>query len=111
MDGKDDWRLIRTRSNSELRFFDGDPPSLELKLDDGKRYMDDKGITLEDSQGNHFKIDTTSGAVNIVATGELKLQGGSVIVESSSTMDIKATGTMTVKGALVQINWYKLIKL
>ena len=104
-DKNNDWRLIKTRANSELRFFDGQPPSLELKLEDGKRlFMDDQGITVEDGKGNLVKIESNSGAVSVVANGELKLKGQRVAIESASTMDIKATGTMTIKGALVQIN-------
>lgn len=104
-DKKNDWRLIKTRSNSELRFFDGSPPSLELKLEDGKRlFMDDQGITLEDGNGNYFKIESNSNAVSVVAAGDLTLQGQRVTIESASTMDITASGTMTVQGAIVQIN-------
>lgn len=104
-DGKNDWRLIKTRGDSELRFFDGDKPSVELKLADGKRlFMDDQGIALEDGNGNHFNIDSNSNAVNIVAKGELKLEGQTVVIQSGATMDITASGTLTIQGALVQIN-------
>jgi len=104
-DGNNDWRVIKTRANTELNFFDGDPPSVELKLEDGKRlFMDDKIATLEDGQGNLFKIEAESGAISIVASGDMTLEGKSVTINSSSTVDIVASGTMTLQGATIQIN-------
>ncbi len=104
-DGKNDPRLIRTRSDTELRFFDGDKPSVELKLADGKHLlMDDKGITLEDAGGNTFKIDSGSGAITIKSTGQLNLESQTVSIKAGASMEVKASGTLTLKGALVQIN-------
>lgn len=104
-DGKNNYRKIRTRSNSELCFFDGDPPSVELKLSSGKRlFMDDSTIVLEDENGNKFEIDSASNSVTIKSTGALKLEGVNVKINASASMDISASGTLTLKGALVQIN-------
>ena len=104
-DGKNDPRLIRTRSDTELRFFDGDPPSVELKLADGKHLlMDDKGIVLEDGSGNSFKIESSSGAITIKSTGQLNLESQTVSIKAGASMEVKASGTLTLKGALVQIN-------
>ena len=100
-----DHRLIRTRSDTELHFFDGDPPSVELKLADGKRLlMDDAGITLEDGNGNSLVIEASSGAVTITATGELALEGSTVKIQASGSMELTSSGTMTIQGAMVQIN-------
>jgi len=104
-DGKNDYRLIRTRSNSELKFFDGEQPSLELKLESGKRlFMDNNKIVLEDENGNMFEIDSQSNSVTIKSKGELKLEGVNVKIDASASMDITASGTLTLKGALIQIN-------
>lgn len=104
-DGNNDSRVIRTRANTELRFFDGSPPSVELKLADDKHLlMDGEGITLEDGQGNKMKIETNSGAITIKSTGQLKLESQSVSIQAGASMEIKASGTLTIKGALVQIN-------
>lgn len=104
-DGKNDVRIIRTRSNSELRFFDGDTPSVELKLENGKRlFMDDSSVMLEDENGNQFQIDSNSGGVKIVAKGELSLEGATVKIDASGSMDITSSGTLTIQGSLVQIN-------
>ena len=104
-DGENNYRKIRTRSNSELCFFDGDPPSLELKLDSGKRlFMDDSTVVLEDENGNKFEIDSSANSVKIVSNGDLCLEGVNVKIDASASMDVTASGTMTIQGALVQIN-------
>ena len=65
-DGQNNHRVIRTRSDSELRFFDGDSPSLELSLADGKQLkMDDQVIMVEDGKGNSIEIKSGSGALEI----------------------------------------------
>ncbi len=104
-DGKNDWRMIRTRANSELAFFDGDPPSVELKLEDGKHLlMDDAGLKLEDGSGNTVTIDSNSGAITIECSGKLQLSAQSISIKAGASMDIEASGTLTLKGAMVQIN-------
>ena len=104
-DGNNDVRLIRTRSETELRFFDGDKPSVELKLKDGKHLlMDDQGVILEDDQGNVLKIETGSGAITIESSSKLNLKSQTISIEAGASMDIKASGTLTLKGAMVQIN-------
>lgn len=104
-DGKNDRRLIRSRSGHQLLFDDGDPPKVELKLQDGKHLLfDDKGIKVEDGQGNTITIETSSGAITIESKGQLKLKSQSISIEAGASMEIKATGTLTLKGALIQIN-------
>jgi uncharacterized protein involved in type VI secretion and phage assembly len=104
-DGKNDRRLIRSRSGHQLLFDDGDPPKVELKLQDGKHLLlDDKGIKVEDEQGNTITIETGSGAITIESKGQLKLKSQSISMEAGASMEIKATGTLTLKGALIQIN-------
>lgn len=103
-DGNNNIRVIRTRSDSELRFDDGDQPSLHLKLNDGKTLlMDDAGITLEDGNGNLVQIESDSGTMTIKSAGQLKLESPSVSIKGDTT-EIKASGTLTLKGAMVQIN-------
>ncbi|MGC1951114.1 MAG: phage baseplate assembly protein V [Gammaproteobacteria bacterium] len=104
-DGKNDRRLIRSRSGHELRFEDGDPPTVELKLQDGKHLlMNDKGVTLEDGRGNTLKIESNSGSITIESTGKLRLKAQTISIEAGASMELKASGTLTLKGALVQIN-------
>ena len=104
-DGKNDSRLIRSRANSELHFFDGDKPSVELKLEDGKHLlMDDEGIILEDGQGNTIQIESQSGAMKLTCTGNMDLESSAAMTLKASTVEVNASGTLTLKGALVQIN-------
>ena len=103
-DGKNDSRIIRSRANTELHFFFGEKPSVELKLEDGKHLlMDDKGIILEDGKGNTIQIETQSGAMTLKCKGAMNLEGKSVTIKGR-TVDVKASGTLTLKGQLVLIN-------
>jgi uncharacterized protein involved in type VI secretion and phage assembly len=104
-DGRNTSRLIRTAKNSELRFFDGDPPSVELKLESGKRLLlDDDTVTLEDENGNVLRIETTSNAITIKSSATLNLESQSISIKAGASMEIKASGTLTIQGAMVQIN-------
>ncbi len=104
-DGNNDRRLIRSRSGHELRFDDGDPPTVELKLEDGKHLLlDDKGVKVEDDKGNTITIETGSGTITIESKSQLKLKSQTIAIEAGASMEIKASGTLTLKGAVVQIN-------
>jgi uncharacterized protein involved in type VI secretion and phage assembly len=104
-DGRNDRRLIRSRSKHELRFDDGDPPTVELKLEDGKHLLlDDQGLKLEDEQGNKLTIETSSGGITIESSGQLTLKSQAISIEAGASMEIKASGTLTLNGAMVQIN-------
>jgi uncharacterized protein involved in type VI secretion and phage assembly len=104
-DGKNDRRLIHSRSGHRLVFDDGDKPKVELSLADKKRLvLDDNGVLLEDGKGNKLVIDSKSGAVTIESTTSLKLKSKTISIEADASMEIKASGTMTIKGAMVQIN-------
>jgi uncharacterized protein involved in type VI secretion and phage assembly len=105
-DGNNNRRLIRTRSNHQLLFDDGDPPTVELKLSDGKHLkLDDQGVVLEDEQGNMLRIETNSGAITIESTGQLNLKSQMISIEAGASLEIKApSGTLTLQGAMVQIN-------
>ena len=82
-DGKNDRRLIRSRSRHELRFDDGDKPEVELKLADGKHLlMNDDGVTLQDGKGNTIKIETGSGSISIESKTKLTLKSTSILTGS-----------------------------
>ena len=104
-DGKNDERLIRSRSGHELYFNDGAQPKVELKLKDGKHLVfDQNGIVLEDEKGDTFKIESNSGAISIKATGQVKIEAASISIQASGALELKAGGTLTLRGSLVQIN-------
>jgi len=104
-DGKNDRRVIRSRSGHELMFDDGAKPTVELKLKDGKRLkLDSDGVLVEDEKGNRLTILSNSGEITIESKASLKLKSQSISIEAGATMEIKATGALTLKGAMVQIN-------
>ena len=105
-DGKNNKRLIRSRSGHELRFDDDESkPEIELTLEDGKHLVLDKdGIVLEDGQGNTIKIESSSGAISITAGQQLNLKSSSIKIKADASIDINASGTLTLKGGTVLIN-------
>jgi len=104
-DGRNDIRTIRTRKGHALRFDDGAKGSLRLELNDGKAItIDDGGITIDASNGNRIVIDGESGATTIEAASVLRIRAPQIAVEASGSLDIKAGGTLTLRGSLVMIN-------
>lgn len=105
-DGNNNDRLIKTRAGHLLRFNDDDAkPEVELALADGKHLVLDKdGVVLEDGKGNVIKIESSSGAIKITAGQKLTLKATTVSIEATASMNIKSSGTLTLKGSVVQIN-------
>jgi uncharacterized protein involved in type VI secretion and phage assembly len=104
-DGKNDKRVLKSRKGHFLLFNDGTRGSVELSLKDGKHVLiDDDGVTVEDDKGNHFKIDSTSGAIEISANGKLTIKAASISIEATGTLDVKANASLSLRGAVVNIN-------
>ena len=106
-DGKNNVRLIQSRSGHVIKLND----------EEGKETVE----ILDKSQKNSIVIDTAKNTITITSDqditisaskGTIKLDAQNVEIKSSaatkleagSTMDVKASGTMTVKGATVNIN-------
>jgi uncharacterized protein involved in type VI secretion and phage assembly len=104
-DGKNDVRVIHTRKNHKLTFDDGDKGLAQLELNDGKKLtLKDDEVRLTDENGNSFAIQSASGAVTIDAKGSVTIKAPSITLQSSGTLEIKAGATLTLRGALVNIN-------
>jgi uncharacterized protein involved in type VI secretion and phage assembly len=104
-DGRNDIRMIRTRTGHMLTFDDGDKGKVQLELNDGKRLsIDDDGVTLEDDKKNGITIQQAAGTVTIRAAGRLVLQASEILIESTGTIDISAAAALTVRGSIVHIN-------
>lgn len=104
-DGKNDVRLIHSRSNHKVTINDGSRPLVQLELADGKRVtLDQNGIEVNDKQGNTITIQSTGGTITIQAARSLSLKAPQISIEASGTMDVKAGGTLTLRGAIVNIN-------
>jgi uncharacterized protein involved in type VI secretion and phage assembly len=100
-----DQRLVRSRKGHRLLFDDGSRGIVELAMDNGKRVtLDDRGISVQDENGNRFRIDTASGAIEITSAGTLTLKAAAVSIEASAAIDIKSGGTLTLRGALINLN-------
>ena len=68
------------------------------------QHVRDYGILVTDENGNQVKIDSTSNAMTLKATGDLKISAATISIEATGTLDLKANATLTVRGALVNIN-------
>ena len=104
-DGKNNKRFIKTRSGHQLMFVD-DPaaPLAELTLEDGKKLtLDKNGVEITDGT-NKIVIEANSAAITIESTAQLKLKSQQISIEAGASMEIKSSGTLTIKGAMVQIN-------
>jgi uncharacterized protein involved in type VI secretion and phage assembly len=105
-DGKNSLRLIKSRSGHQLLFDDTEgKPVLELKLADGKRVTLDKdGVAVDDAAGNTIVIKSSSAEIAVTSKAKLTFKSPQVAIEADGTLEIKSGGTLTLKGALVQIN-------
>jgi uncharacterized protein involved in type VI secretion and phage assembly len=106
-DGKNNLRLIKSRSGHLIKLND----------EDGKETIE----IIDKSEKNSFVIDTANNSITITsekditlsaAKGKIKLDAKEVEIKSSGDakteagggMDVKAGGTMNIKGATVNIN-------
>jgi uncharacterized protein involved in type VI secretion and phage assembly len=104
-DGKNDKRLFQSRKKHYLLFNDGSQGVVELAHQKGRKVtFDDNGFAVQDENGNVVKVDSSSGAMTIEAKGQLNIKALSVTIEATSTCEIKSSGTMTLRGSLVNIN-------
>jgi uncharacterized protein involved in type VI secretion and phage assembly len=105
-DGRNDIRKIRSRSGHEIIFDDGAQGNIDIHLKDNKRKvrMDPDGIVISDDSGNQIEIKSLSGELNIKSNTKISLQSNVIEIKANASMTLQASGTMTIKGALVLIN-------
>jgi uncharacterized protein involved in type VI secretion and phage assembly len=117
-------RAVVTRSGHKLRFDDGDGASVEIATAGGRTVVlsdGDNAITVSDP-GGPCTVELGADGIALTAdSGDIKLSapGGKVIVdasgieakatgpaklESSATLDVKASAKLTLNGAMVAIN-------
>jgi uncharacterized protein involved in type VI secretion and phage assembly len=98
-DGKNNIRLIHSRSGHLVRLDDKDG--------------DEKIEIIDKTGGNKITIKSSDNSMSLECTGKMKLhaQGGIEItsdadikIQASTTMDVESSATMTIKGAMVNIN-------
>ncbi|MBD3922431.1 phage tail protein [Paenibacillus sp. PR3] len=110
-DGKNHIRQIKSRSGHELTFNDEDGKgSITLMTKSGHQIvLDDSSggerIQIVDKSGsNKIVIDSAKSEITVESGMKLRMKAPTVELEADSMMTIKAGGTLTLKGALVQIN-------
>ena len=110
-DGKNDTKLIKTRSGHEVRFFDKKKEEfIEIKTQGGHVFrLDDKPdntqVQIMDSSGrNKITIKTGGNSIEIESGLSLTIKSQTINIEAGASMTIKASGTLTIQGALVKIN-------
>jgi phage baseplate assembly protein V len=106
-DSTNDVRMIKSRAGSTIKFSDvEDDAQIHIVDSSGKNMIvirasdnsititADGDITLQAGQG---KLTLTGDSVEITATSGVK-------IEASQAMDVEATGQLTLKGSVVNIN-------
>jgi uncharacterized protein involved in type VI secretion and phage assembly len=105
-DGRNDLRVIRSRSGHEIVFDDGAQGRIDIHLKDDKRKvrLDQNGIEISDDSGNSIAITSTPGSIAIKSSTSISIESTTIEVKAKASMTLQASGTLTIKGALVMIN-------
>ncbi len=106
-DGKNNFRIIKSRSGHIIRLDDTDgKEKIEIvdKTEKNMIVIDSKENKISIKSEKDIEISAPNGKVTIEATDIEAKSSASTKIEASSSMDLKASGTMTVKGATVNIN-------
>ncbi|BDI16324.1 type IV secretion protein Rhs [Nostoc cf. commune SO-36] len=97
-------RTIKTRVGHVLQFVEEDKGSsktgIRVETKDGhKIYLNDsqRCIEIETKGGHKIKMDDMAKSVSVKSTGNMSL-------DAAGNIDISATGTITVKGAMIRLN-------
>jgi uncharacterized protein involved in type VI secretion and phage assembly len=105
-DGKNDIRMIRSRSGHEIVFDDGAQGRIEIHLKDDTRVvrLDPDGIAIEDDSGNSIEITSKPGTIKVASSTSISLTSKTIDIKADASMTLKASGTLTIQGGMVQIN-------
>lgn len=107
-DGENNIKMIKSRSGHTIKIDDTDgSEKIEIidKSEENKICIDsaNKKITIE--CGGDIELSASNGKVSINAKEiEIKSASSSIKIESAAGMDLKASGTMNIKGSTVNIN-------
>jgi len=103
-DGKNDKRVIKSRKKHYLLFDDGDQGVVELAHQNGALVrLTDNEVVLQDSQGNELRIGS-GGTMTLQTSGQLNIKAAAISIQATGTLELKANATLTLRGALVNIN-------
>jgi uncharacterized protein involved in type VI secretion and phage assembly len=108
-DGKNNKRIIKSRSGHEIVLDDTDgKESITITSKDGQTIAlaDGSGPKLEfkDSNGNAVVIDGSSNEISVKSSQKVTIKASMVQIEADASMTLKSGGTLKIQGAIVQIN-------
>ena len=110
-DGQNNLRQIKSRSGHELTFNDkAGSEQVEIKTQAGHliRIDDTPGgekIEIRDAGGsNTITVDSTQGSIAVESSQRISLKSMQIDIEARGALNLKATGNVTVRGTVVQIN-------
>jgi uncharacterized protein involved in type VI secretion and phage assembly len=107
-DGKNDLRLLKSRSGHIVRLNDKQGEEMiEIVDKSGKNsvVVSTKDNSIAIKADADIKITSANGKLIVDAKGGIELKsGGAVKVEASSNLELKASGQTTIKGSAVNIN-------
>ncbi|MFN0175737.1 MAG: type VI secretion system tip protein VgrG [Saprospiraceae bacterium] len=122
LEAKDDNHQKGFFSRSKMKFlWDDDKKSLELSTPAGNRVLlseDEKTLGLQDQHGNKIVLDKSgitlesTKDITLKAKNNLVLEGNQLEAKAktkasmngNASTEVKSGGTLTIKGAMVQIN-------
>jgi phage baseplate assembly protein V len=106
-DGQNDLRFLKSRSGHLIRLDDKDgAEKIEIIDKTGKNTItiDTKANTIRIAAEQDIEITASNGKI-VLSARDLEFKStASTKVEASAAMNLKATGKMTVKRAMVEIN-------
>ena len=112
-DGKNNVRLLRSRSGHEIRFEDNVTEKKELieicTKSGHKIQLDDtdgqEKINIIDKTGNNsIEIDSVQNVISISSQVKLSINAKIIELEASGSLSIKSGAMLTIEGAMVKIN-------
>ncbi len=97
---ENNWRFIKSRSGHIVKLDDTDgKEKIEITS------KDDECRIVWDAANKKIQVTCQSGDVEVTASsGTVKVDATTVEIKSSGDMTLQASGTMTIKGATVNIN-------
>jgi uncharacterized protein involved in type VI secretion and phage assembly len=101
-DGKNNIKMIKTRSGHEIIFDDSDTQEkIEIKSKSGHHIvLDDSAggekIMIEDKNGNSIEMDALTNKITLKSSMQLSLE--------ANIIEIKADSMLTLQGGIVKIN-------
>jgi len=97
---KNNWRFIKSRSGHIIKLDDTQGSELiEITDKSGNHQI------IIDSANQKIQVICNAGDVEVSAgSGTVKVEATTVEIKASGNMNLEASGTMTIKGATVNIN-------